>query len=411
VPSLLMALLMAAHPMTRAAAANPAYAKPRDSLNISYRLRAAAPASTIGAGHLHPPTADREFVMAMLTRPIEISRRAASRVTGRIHTLPILALSVHSACNCRCVMCDIWKANVDKREISVETLDRHMDAVRRLHVHRVMLTGGEPLLHSNLWTFCDRLLSEGIALSLVTTGLLIEPHAARISELMDEVVISIDGDANTHDEIRRVRGGFDRIARGVAALRRQLKQPTLIARSVLQRSNFRSLAATIRAIEQIGVDRLSFLAADVTSAAFNRPEPWTAERQRDIALSAEDLTKLSSAIHVAEDACASAFASGFVAGGVASLWRIYDHYAALVGVRDWPGVRCNAPWVSAVVEPTGVVRPCFFHPAYDTSPGADLNQLLNSPQAIEFRRTLDVRSNETCKRCVCTLSLPLTRDA
>ena len=47
--------------------------------------------------------------------PGEIARRARSRVSGRLESLPILALSVHSACNCRCVMCDIWKANGEKR--------------------------------------------------------------------------------------------------------------------------------------------------------------------------------------------------------------------------------------------------------------------------------------------------------
>jgi MoaA/NifB/PqqE/SkfB family radical SAM enzyme len=345
--------------------------------------------------------------MTVLARPIEMSRRAASRLTGRIHTLPILALSVHSACNCRCVMCDIWKANADKREISVATLDRHMDAIRRLHVRRVMLTGGEPLLHSNLWAFCERLRAEGIVLSLVTTGLLMERHAARIAGLMDEVVISIDGDATTHDNIRRVRDGFARIARGVTALRGQPHTPALVARSVVQRANYRLLAATIRGVEDIGVDRLSFLAADVTSAAFNRAEPWTAERQREVALSAEDVPILADAIRAAEEACGTLFDCGFVEGGVASLWRIHDHYAALAGLRDWPEARCNAPWVSAVLDPNGVVRPCFFQPAYPAGTSGDLETTVNAPQAIEFRRTLDVRTNETCKRCVCRLSLSL----
>jgi Fe-coproporphyrin III synthase len=345
--------------------------------------------------------------MTVMVRPIEISRRATARVTGRIHTLPILALSVHSACNCRCVMCDIWKANADKREMSVESLDRHLDAIRRLHVRRVMLTGGEPLLHSNLWAFCERLRAEGIRLSLVTTGLLIEQHAARIAALMDEVVISIDGDAATHDDIRRVRDGFSRIARGVTALRGQPHTPSLVARSVVQRANYRLLAATIRAIEDLGVDRLSFLAADVTSPAFNRAEPWPVERQREVALSADDVPILADAIRAAEHACATLFDCGFIEGGAASLWRIHDHYAALAGLRDWPGVRCNAPWVSAVVEPNGTVRPCFFQPAY-APVHAGLDATLNSAQAIAFRRDLDVRQNETCRRCVCTLSLPLT---
>ena len=54
-------------------------------------------------------------------------------------------------------MCDIWKANTEKREIAVDGRRRHLDAIRELHVQRVMLTGGEPLLHRNLWAFCERL--------------------------------------------------------------------------------------------------------------------------------------------------------------------------------------------------------------------------------------------------------------
>ena len=341
--------------------------------------------------------------------PAEIARRAAGRITGRIQTLPILALSVHSACNCRCVMCDIWKANADKREISVDTLARHLDAIRSLHVQRVMLTGGEPLLHSNLWTFCEHLRGEGILLSLVTTGLLIESHASRMAELIDEVVVSVDGDRETHDEIRRVRGGFDRIAQGVAALRAQPAPPTLIARSVVQRANFRSLASTIRAVERLGVERLSFLAADVSSTAFNRPQPWAIARQQEVVVSRLDLPDFAGAIRAAEQACGAALESGFVQGGAPSLWRLYDHYAAAAGVREWPVVRCNAPWVSAVVEATGVVRPCFFHEPYATSNGEDLVQIINSPPAIAFRRNLNVSTNDTCKRCVCSLALPLTR--
>ena len=68
----------------------------------------------------------------------EAGRRLQTRWSHRIQSLPILALTVHSACNCRCVMCDIWKANADKREISTANLDRHLDDIRALRVQRVM---------------------------------------------------------------------------------------------------------------------------------------------------------------------------------------------------------------------------------------------------------------------------------
>lgn len=340
--------------------------------------------------------------------PGEIARRLRSRSTHRLESLPILALSVHSACNCRCVMCDIWKANADKREITAADLDRHVESIRALRVQRVMLTGGEPLLHRNLWTLCSLLQSLRIRVALVTTGLLIEPHATDIAASVDTVVISLDGDHETHDAIRRVKGGFDRIARGVMALHGEHPTPRLIARCVVQRANVHALSRTISAAQRMGFDEISFLAADLSSAAFNRPEPWSAARIADIAIGGTALRQLEAAIDQAVAASPELFDNGFVAGGRASLDRILQYYAALSGEGALPKVECNAPWVSAVLEPDGSVRPCFFHAPYGSAENG-LAEAINAPQAIEFRRTLATTRNETCAHCVCSLNLALTR--
>jgi Fe-coproporphyrin III synthase len=340
--------------------------------------------------------------------PGEMARRARSRVSHRLASLPILALSVHSACNCRCVMCDIWKANAEKREISLDDLDRHVDAIRKLRVQRVMLTGGEPLLHRNLWALCSRLQVLDIRVTLVTTGLLIEQQASEIAAAVDTVVISLDGDRGTHDRIRRVKGGFDRIARGLMALRAEYPAPRLIARSVVQRGNFAVLDQTLTAAHRMGCDELSFLAADVSSSAFNRPVPWSGDRIAEIAIANGDLRALERAVERAVIAQPELFRNGFVAGGRAALDRIVQYYRALSGTGELPSVQCNAPWVSAVLEPGGAVRPCFFQPGYGSAEDG-LADAINSAAAIAFRQSLDVERNDTCRRCVCSLNLPLTR--
>jgi Fe-coproporphyrin III synthase len=340
----------------------------------------------------------------------DLRRRLATRWTHRIESLPILALTVHTACNCRCVMCDIWKANAEKREIAPATLDRHLEDLRALRVERVMLTGGEPLLHGNLWALCDRLQQAGIRVTLVTTGLLLAPHAGAIARSIDEVVVSIDGPPDVHDAIRRVQDGFHRVARGLQALQSQPRVPRTVARSVVQRANHAQLPLTVEAVRRLGVDRLSFLAADVSSPAFNRPEPWPAARVAEIALSRDQVVALEASIQDVASRCGEALAAGFVAGGLASLRRIHAYYAALAGLGPFPRVRCNAPWVSAVLEADGRVRPCFFHPAYQQSAHDGLARALNATDAVQFRAALDVNTNDVCRRCVCSLNLsPLAR--
>ncbi|MEZ5287289.1 MAG: SPASM domain-containing protein [Vicinamibacterales bacterium] len=68
-------------------------------------------------------------------------------------------------------------------------------------------------------------------------------------------------------------------------------------------------------------------------------------------------------------------------------------------------VRCNAPWVSAVAELDGTVRPCFFHPPYQAEAGR-LAEVVNSAAAVRFRRHLRTARDPVCRRCVCSLNLP-----
>ena len=96
-----------------------------------------------------------------------------------IDTLPILILYPHSRCNCRCVMCDIWKTS-ETREIGVADLERHAADIASLGVRWVIFSGGEPLMHSDLFSLCRRLRALGIRLTVLSTGLLLARHAGAL---------------------------------------------------------------------------------------------------------------------------------------------------------------------------------------------------------------------------------------
>ena len=106
---------------------------------------------------------------------------------------------------------------------------------------------------------------------------------------------------------------------------------------MVQRDNAAAIDATINAAHRMGFDEISFLAADVSSPAFNRPEPWPADRIAEIAVAESALAELELAIDRADP---SLFESGFVAGGRASLDRIVQYYRALAGAAH--SQKCGA---------------------------------------------------------------------
>ena len=133
--------------------------------------------------------------------------------------LPLIIVYPHSWCNCRCVMCDIWKANQTKRELKWEDLEPHLATLEKLNLQQVVLSGGEALMHPSLFRFCAGLKRFDIKITLLSTGLLLKKHAREVVEHCDEVIVSIDGSPSVHDRIRDVPRAFAKLSEGVAALR------------------------------------------------------------------------------------------------------------------------------------------------------------------------------------------------
>jgi radical SAM protein with 4Fe4S-binding SPASM domain len=327
---------------------------------------------------------------------------AVEEIGERLATVPILVLNVHSRCNCRCVMCDIWKRS-RVNEITAADMERHRESLRRLGVDWVVLTGGEPLMHGDLQSLCAFFRDLDIRLTLLSTGLLLSRRAAEVAALFEDIIISIDGPAAIHDSIRRVKGGFDFIEAGIAAVRELRPDMRITARMTVQKINHAHLREAVLSVRAIGMDGISLLAADLTSDAFNRPLTWPGERQQEVALTAEEIDTLERGVDELIAWCADDANRGYIAESPSKLRRIVQHFRAHLGQARFEAPKCNAPWVSAVVEADGSVRPCFFHPVVGNAHYQDLEEILNGEAARAFRNNLNMSDDSICRRCVCSL--------
>lgn len=333
-------------------------------------------------------------------------RRYRTLQTHQIQSLPIVILMPHSACNCRCIMCDIWKGNQHLQQLTEKDIKALLTSLRKLETQQVVMSGGEALLNSNFFRLCEMLKKEGLRITLLSTGLTLARHAARVSELVDNVIVSIDGDEETHDRIRNVSGAFQKLRGGVEALRAINPEYRITGRSVIHRLNFKSWHLIIDNALEMGLNQVSFLPADISSHAFNRQTTWGPERQAEVAVRQEQLPELELVIQFILQEYREQFENKFIAESPEKFRNIHAYYAAIYGLNPFPYKKCNAPWVSAVVEADGTVRPCFFHEPIGNIRKDSFNDVLNSKEGIHFRKTLNMDANETCKKCVCYLNLP-----
>jgi MoaA/NifB/PqqE/SkfB family radical SAM enzyme len=300
-------------------------------------------------------------------------------------------------------MCDIWKRK-DGREFHAADLERHRESIRALGVKHVVLTGGEPLLNRELEAICEFFRDLGLRVTLLTTGLLLQKKADIVARGFDDIILSLDGPPEIHDRIRRVSGAFQAIQKGLLEVRARRPRIPISCRTTVQKLNHTHLRAAVSAARSLELDSISFLAADISSAAFNREERWAAERQSEIALSRAELIELEEEIELLIQIHQEEIDQGFIAESSAKLRRIGARFRDHIDGTPPKAPICNAPWVSAVIEVDGSVRPCFFHPVIGNAHQLTLDEAINTETALSFRSRLKITSNPTCQRCVCSLN-------
>jgi cyclic pyranopterin phosphate synthase len=140
---------------------------------------------------------------------------------GRVHTS--LRISVTDRCNIRCFYC-MPNENVQFRPreeiLSFEEITRFVRVVAQMGVHRLRLTGGEPLVRADLPRLVEQLAAiSGIDdVALTTNGILLTEHAADLRRAgLGRLNISLD--TLREDVFQKIsrRTGLDRVLAGIAA--------------------------------------------------------------------------------------------------------------------------------------------------------------------------------------------------
>lgn len=313
----------------------------------------------------------------------------------QIHVLPIIILYLNNICDSRCVTCSIWKNNEalkipNERQMADALLQELYENLGRWHPRQILLSGGEPALHPRFAEAIRRFAHLPAAVCVISNGLLLHTYDPRDLTNVSEFYLSFDApDRRTYETIRGV-DGFEKLARSVAFLNSLVPRPKVVARCTLQHANVRRIPELASRARTLGFDSISFLGVDVSSPAFSRDVHGGTDSSA-IQPTREDLIEMQAGIEAVRRT-----AGAFIEGGSGKLERILQYFRALLGEAGFPEVRCNAPWVSTVIETTGNIRGCFFQPII-----GDFRSI-NGRTAVGFRRSLNVSTDSTCRRCVCS---------
>ena len=140
------------------------------------------------------------------------------------HTLRMVAWEVTRSCNLACIHCRASaKRGPYAGELTTDEALRLLDAIADVSKPVIILTGGEPLLRSDIFEIAAYGHKKGLRMVMATNGTLVTQQLAgdMLRAGIKRVSISIDGlNAEMHDAFRNVAGAFAGALAGIETMKK-----------------------------------------------------------------------------------------------------------------------------------------------------------------------------------------------
>lgn len=338
---------------------------------------------------------------------------------GRTKYPEAITLFLTYRCNLRCKMCGQWgESGVTKKqssqrvkeELSLEELKKIINDVVTF-MPNITLFGGEPLLHHACVEIIQYIKKKGVHCLMITNGSMLENLAERVVESgLDELNISLDGNAELHDQIRGMSGLFGKIMGGVKQINyfkaiKNRKKPLINLQCTINKQNYQHLEQMIDVANEAEADSLTF-----HNLIFLERDVLNKQKEYDNLLGCkssdwegfvfEPGIKSDVLYAKMKDVLAKRhrfpidFYPNFSLKGLKGYYQNPSYLPKVLG-------RCISPWMVAYVFPDGEVRPCLnFDYSYGNVIENKFTDLWNNASAIRFRKILKKnRIFPVCIRC------------
>ena len=357
-----------------------------------------------------------------------LRQRLLSYLTYRIHDgrsyyPETVDLFLTYRCNLRCKMCGQWGVAGTSKDMSPEELksELSLDEIYKIindiktFKPNVTLFGGEPLMYSNWEKVVSRIKQEGMRCNMITNGILLEKYANSIIDLgVDEIIFSLDGPREVHDEVRGAKGTFDRASRGLKLIRDIKRKsgtsnPVVSISSTIFEINYKRLDELISIAEELMASTITFhhliflsqerynqhnnIFKGYYGMVCNDWKGFVRDSLPDI--DADFLIRKMEDIEKRDSKVKIAFYPNFTDEEVRRYYTEFDF------VSSGYGKRCLSPWMVSYIFPDGSVRPC---QSLNFSAGnvrdSTFSRIWNNEKYMRFRKiTKKEKKYPVCTRC------------
>ncbi|MGC8580853.1 MAG: radical SAM protein [Thermoplasmata archaeon] len=172
------------------------------------------------------------------------------------NNLAVLFWNLTAQCNLNCIHC--YASAEHKKtpgELTTEQILSTSDDLANMRLPVVILSGGEPTLHQDIYAISKYLDSKGIRVTLSSNGTTItENVASKLAESgVKYVGVSLDGFGDSNDFFRGMKGAFDKALQGL----KNVKKAGMMSgiRFTVTKYNLKDLPKVFDLGIELGIDR------------------------------------------------------------------------------------------------------------------------------------------------------------
>ncbi|MDH2924642.1 molybdenum cofactor biosynthesis enzyme MoaA [Nicoletella semolina] len=186
-----------------------------------------------------------------------------------IRKISVPIVHIIQNCNSPCIMCDCWMTK-GKKYHKFDDLKLLFDKFIDIGVKRIMISGGEPLMHPELESIIDYLNNININIELNTNGILLDKNLWILKYNISDIVISLDGINREDYKFIRGRDKFDCVMNNINLIKKISNKQSVGARVTLTKKSIVNIIEFISFLQGKKIDFIGFSPLDTHSTSFSR---------------------------------------------------------------------------------------------------------------------------------------------
>jgi len=265
----------------------------------------------------------------------------------------ILYLELTKKCNLRCKFCDIWKAKKGTQDdLTLNELIPLFDEAKQNNVQLVSLSGGEPLLRTDIYQIIAELIKRKLPVSLTTNATLLTKE--KVVKLRDaglrHLTVSLDAPMESvHDELRGRKGTFKRATDGINCIKKLAPNINININMTINRMNYNLITSMLDLCESLKITMLNLLPLHK-----KYPISMYNKQSKELFFNNKDDSKL-----LKKEICR--FKEKLKKSGVFSLSDKYLSMIPYHHLGSGDSYLCFAGRLFCEIDNTGNVFPCYGH--------------------------------------------------